>query len=275
MNEIVLEKYFKNEIGHQELAENIFAESCDLKNVCTVGRNDLLKLCELTINGVIDMNTLGNIAFNLIGSDFFEWDSNDADGEVIANTIFDWDNPEINYPLTIENIELWKRYLETGKYRLGQRLLYVELLQGDGHNDLLVEISKMNFNKSLDSYYFQIEKEPSEIQDIKNGISELLDYWKNKIIDFNNNNSIYLPIDFSDEYTGCFRLTMHDENRLKIQYGFSRIEGYSINPTNPGKYFNSVDDFKGDDDYLEIEVSKKELVESLIKNINELRKNVG
>ncbi|MFT6843646.1 MAG: hypothetical protein ACJASR_002430 [Psychroserpens sp.] len=275
MNEKVLEKYFKNQIDYKVLNEKLFTENIDLEIEYTITRNDLLKLCELTLNGKIDLNTLGNIAFNLIGSDFFEWDSNETDGEIISTTIFDWDNPELNYPLSIENLELWKQYLETGKYRVDQRYFYVELLKGDGHNDLLVEISKMNFSNQFDTYYFQIKKEPFENQDIKNGISELLDYWKKKIIDLKTENSIYLPIDFSDEYTGCFKLTINENDKIQMEYGFSRIEGYSISPSNPGEYYKSVKDFKNNNEYSIVEVSKKELMDSIIRNIKELKKNVG
>ena len=275
MNEKVLEKYLENQIDYKVLNEKLFTENVDLEIEYTVTRNDLLKLCELTLNEKIDLNTLGNIAFKLIGSEFFKWDSNETDGEIISTTIFDWDNPELNYPLTIENIKLWKKYLETGKYRVDQRFFYVELLKGEGHNNILVEIPEMNFNNQFDAYYFQLEKEPFEIQDIKNGISELLGYWKEKIIDLKSGNSIYLPIDFSDEYTGCFKLTAKENKKIQMEYGFSRIEGYSISPTKPEEYYKSVKDFENDNEYSVFEVTKKELLDSIIRNIKELKKNVG
>lgn len=274
MNEKILEKYFNNQINYKELIDKLFIESIELEYEYLITRNNLIKLCELALNGKLSLNSLKNIAFHLIGSDFFEWDSNEKDGEIISITLFDWDNPEINYPLTIENLKLWKQYLETGKYRLDKRFIYFELLSTNGHNDLLVEIPKMNFIKEVDSYYFQIEKEPFEIHDIEKGISELLEYWKNKIIDIKMENPIYLPIDFSDEYTGCFKLEEHN-NSIHIEYGFSRIEGFSISPTNPGNYYKRVDDFKSDDEYPKIEVPRKILLDSIGKNIKDLNKNVG
>ena len=58
------------------------------------------------------MANLTTIAFALIASDYFTWDD-----DIIANVIFDWDNPEINYPITTQNLEKWKIYLETGENR--------------------------------------------------------------------------------------------------------------------------------------------------------------
>ncbi len=169
-------------------------------------------------------------------------------------------------------MKLWKQYLETGRYRLDQRFIYVELLEGGGHDDLLVEIPQINFNKQFDTYYFRIEKDIFEVQDIKNSISDLLDYWRKRISDLKNESSIYLPIDFSDEYTGCFKFTLKENDSIQMEYGFSGIEGYSVSPTNPVDYYKSVRDFKNDKDYSVFEVTKKELLNSITQNIKELEK---
>ena len=39
-----------------------------------------------------------------------------GEDNIIATVIFDWDNPEINFPITIENLKKWKIYLEIGEY---------------------------------------------------------------------------------------------------------------------------------------------------------------
>lgn len=275
MNEQILHKYFNNQVTEKEFLEGLLADSSDLNTDYTVTRADLIKLCDLVLEDKIDFNSLGNIAFQLIGSDYFDWDSNDKNGEIVSNTIFDWDNPEINYPLTKENIQLWKQYLLTGKYRIDNRLIYIELdTESDGHSGLIVELPKMKMNERFDSYYFQVECEPFEITDIKQAISNLIEYWKDKIIAMDSTEPIYLPIDFSDEYIGCFRLECV-KGKINMQYGFSRTNGFGISPSKPGDFYKSVKDFKLLTDYLIIEVSKKELIDSLIKNIKELRKNVG
>ena len=69
---------------------------------------------------MIDLNT---IAFSLITSEYFTWDSESKIGERIETVIYDWDNPEIGFDLTIDNIKLWKEYLLTGDYKLDEESL--------------------------------------------------------------------------------------------------------------------------------------------------------
>jgi len=37
--------------------------------------------------------------------------------------ICDWDNPEIGFDLTVDNVKLWKDYLLTGIYKFDTELL--------------------------------------------------------------------------------------------------------------------------------------------------------
>jgi hypothetical protein len=83
-----------------------------------VTRQHLLKLCNDTLRGLLTATDLNTVAFALIASNYFHWDSTTKDGEIVADTLFDWDNPEINFPLTVDNLRLWKLYLETGEYKL-------------------------------------------------------------------------------------------------------------------------------------------------------------
>lgn len=77
----------------------------------------LLRLCDAAINGKLTMTDLNTIAFALITSEYFTWDSDSSDGKRIETVIFDWDNPEIGFDLTIDNLRLWKEYLLTGTYK--------------------------------------------------------------------------------------------------------------------------------------------------------------
>lgn len=75
----------------------------------------LIKICNDLLKGKfrpIDINT---IAFAFMFSDYFTWNSESDDGKIVSEVLFDWDNPEISFDLTIENFEHWKEYLETGK----------------------------------------------------------------------------------------------------------------------------------------------------------------
>ena len=132
MTEKTLRDYFENIIqvnllivdlrGSQKQEGNdtiyIHIEQIRTGGEYQVTRQHLLKLCNDCINGILKPIDLNTVAYALIFSDYFTWDRDSKDGEIIAQTISDWDNPEISFPLTIGNIRLWQEYLQTGEYKL-------------------------------------------------------------------------------------------------------------------------------------------------------------
>ena len=72
----------------------------------------LVSVCDDVLNGKMKTDTLYLFSFILIGSDYFTWDSESDEGRRISNVIFEWNNPTINYPLTIENVSECKKYLQ-------------------------------------------------------------------------------------------------------------------------------------------------------------------
>ena len=106
--------------GHDTTFIHVTSIADDGEYVVT--RQHLTKLCNEALAGLLTPTDLNTVAFGLIGSDYFHWDNSTEDGEIVANTLFDWDNPDINFPLTADNLRLWKKYLETGEYLLqGQK----------------------------------------------------------------------------------------------------------------------------------------------------------
>src|SRR5215216_1430526 len=74
-----------------------------------VTRQDLLRVCEKFLRDEIGIQEVEDYAWTLITSDDHEWDD-----DVIAETLFDWDNEEINFPISKVNMQLWKKRLITG-----------------------------------------------------------------------------------------------------------------------------------------------------------------
>lgn len=74
-----------------------------------IERKQLIELCDKFLNDEISSNDLSVFAFNAIMSDEIEWDKND---EIISETLFEWDNEEINFPINKVNMKLWKNKLE-------------------------------------------------------------------------------------------------------------------------------------------------------------------
>lgn len=75
-----------------------------------LSRADLLTVCDAFLTGGLSAVDLEYIAFALIASDGFCWDG-DQDN-ILAEIIYDWAAPEINYPLNVENIQRCRRWLE-------------------------------------------------------------------------------------------------------------------------------------------------------------------
>lgn len=72
-----------------------------------IERKQLIELCDKFLNGEIPKEDLTDFAWNCITSDEIDWDD-----EIISETIFDWDNEEINFPINKVNMKLWKNRLE-------------------------------------------------------------------------------------------------------------------------------------------------------------------
>ena len=133
MKEKILKEYFEGLVSAKVLNEDVTGSKVKTGsdtyeiNIQIIEANEeysitlehILKLCTDAIKGEISSENLSTIAFALIGSDYFEWNESDKIGKRISNIVFEWDNPEINFPITKENLKLWKEYLETGSYKLG------------------------------------------------------------------------------------------------------------------------------------------------------------
>ena len=120
-------------------------------------------------------------------------------------------------------------------------LLKIEIIENDkgGHEDLIFEIPELISLQKFDTYYFALAIEPkSGIKEIKSSVAELIASWNKKLAEIKSGQVIYLPIDFSDQYTGCLRV--EKENDLNLTYGFSRREGWSVDPINPSEYYESM-----------------------------------
>lgn len=74
-----------------------------------IEREQLIELCDKFLNGEIQKDYLSNFAENCIASDEIDWDEND---EIISETIFDWDNEDINFEINKVNMKLWKNRLQ-------------------------------------------------------------------------------------------------------------------------------------------------------------------
>ena len=119
MDEQVFENFLLDKIDVKDFVTTVFSRQYFKDGDFTITRDHLLKLCELTIEKKLDTGLLENISDDLMVSDYFSWDNESTDGEIVSETIFEWGNPTINYEINDLNLRLWREYLLTGEYKLG------------------------------------------------------------------------------------------------------------------------------------------------------------
>ncbi len=156
MTEEKLRDYFDNKLTSEELSSDLLdsqkktgydVTAVYVKSIgdgeFEVKKEHLVKLCDDVISGHLALIDLNTIAFALMASDYFTWSNNGAQGEVLSNVIFEWDNPEIGFDLTIKNVRLWKEYLLTGIYRLDKNELKQKFRSKGKHKGLYQAIDEI------------------------------------------------------------------------------------------------------------------------------------
>ena len=121
MREEVLRRFFEGQATASELARDVTGSTKQVsKLISRVGIEDmdtsfavtrpmLVSLCDAVLGGALPPEVLRTIGFALQASDKFEWDGDED--ELVAEIIADWSCPEINYPLTPENVARFRNWL--------------------------------------------------------------------------------------------------------------------------------------------------------------------
>lgn len=130
MHEIILKQFFEGSLSASMLAEDLIGSLVsdspsstrhpivDMDIEFKVSPQHLIKLCDAVLSYEIESLYLQAIGFCLIASDMFFWDSDEPDGDVVAEALHDWSAPEINYPLTLSNVKEWRHMLKGERCRL-------------------------------------------------------------------------------------------------------------------------------------------------------------
>jgi len=132
MTESILKEYFENKISSEFLSADLNGSinklSYDTSEISVVKmesdsdfeiqQSHLNKILNDSLNGNLTFDNLKVIASGLMFSECFTWDSDTEIGNRIATVIAELDNTEINFPISNENLKLWKEYLETGNHKL-------------------------------------------------------------------------------------------------------------------------------------------------------------
>ncbi len=112
-----------------------------------ITKEHLIKLLDDTIANKLQPKDINTVGFALMASEYFKWDDESEDGERISNVIFALDNPDIGYDLTIKNLQLWKEYLLTGKYRLDKNELKQKFRSRGRYKELYQKVDEVLWNE--------------------------------------------------------------------------------------------------------------------------------
>jgi hypothetical protein len=119
MREIILRDFFLGRATPETLAKDVLGSvkqvrpikySVEIENMeeeFRVTWEMLVSLCDAVLSGKFPAYELSTIGFALEASERFIWDGEDLIGRVID----DWACPEINFPLTHENVQRFKNWL--------------------------------------------------------------------------------------------------------------------------------------------------------------------
>jgi hypothetical protein len=121
MRERVLRDFFEGKLSAAELERDVAGSTKtsgpkstiisieDMDTEFVVTADMAVRLCDAVLSGGLLPDALHTIGFALTASDRFEW--NGDEDEVLANVIADWSCPEVNYPLTLENVQRFREWL--------------------------------------------------------------------------------------------------------------------------------------------------------------------
>ena len=138
--------------------------------------------------------------------------------------------------------------------------------QGTQHGDLLLECG--DYARHVDSYFFGLDpvvQDQPEPRRVRVSLELLLDQWLVAVRDATPGQSVFLPFEFADEYTGWIRVTVEGD-RVRCRPGWSAIPGHAVYPSQIGPHLSHVADFDPIPDAEDLVISQVALIEAIELN---------
>ena len=113
--------------------------------------------------------------------------------------------------------------------------------------DNQIEVCVGTESRAGESYYLGLQpnSEKHEFRPM-DGTIQLVSEWIRLLTDLSDGQQLFLPFDFSDEYTRW--LTLHREGRdVTIVFGWATAEGWAISPLDLSQYAHSLPGFMPDE----------------------------
>jgi hypothetical protein len=87
------------------------SQQISVKDMATdflITRDMGIRICDSVLCGKLESAAVRLLAFVILTSDRLTWGDDDLLGEVL----YDWSCPEVNYPLSLENMNLFRSWLD-------------------------------------------------------------------------------------------------------------------------------------------------------------------
>lgn len=138
---------------------------------------------------------------------------------------------------------------------------------GTSHGDLRLQFG--TFSRVGDSYYLAqdpgIRPDDTSPEKVRLVLEQLLEQWEERLKLLVESETVYLPFEFADEYTGWLRCRM-EENDVLIDIGWSMLPGYSVKPTEFHLHPYKVTDFDPIPDAGEQQIAYPDLIAAVEAN---------
>ena len=141
---------------------------------------------------------------------------------------------------------------------------------GSAHHDVVLHAG--TYSHRCDSYYFALDRgirpddeSPSKVAEV---IGSLLRHWRQTLEHLDEHGVAFLPFDFSDQCTAWLRVTRTGQV-LRIQPGWSNIEGHSFFPSAPGD--TVPNDFAPIQTAPELEISLPDCLDAVLQSAQGLK----
>jgi hypothetical protein len=111
---------------------------------------------------------------------------------------------------------------------------------GTAHNDIFLRLGE--YSCIADSYYFDLDVSDDPHPSVEKVLIQLLGQWLKALNEADSTEPVFLPYDFSDQFTRCLRCIV-SVTTIEVQSGWSNREGWRTSPSSPEDYFYSIEDF--------------------------------
>jgi hypothetical protein len=141
---------------------------------------------------------------------------------------------------------------------------------GTDHDDLVMGLASWRYR--CDTYYYELDHPAGSDSDVPGTIRRMLEMWLQDLQRCSKGQSVYLPYDFSDQYTGWIKCALVSDIEWQITPGWSDKEGWAFDPSDYEDVAKGLDDFRPVKDGIQFVVESDALYADIALAIADAKK---